>query len=232
MNEIIEKPEFKKLAQEGVELQTRANEIKIVDDTSRAEAAEFLKHLALRTTQVESLTEDPWRIALNAYEGIQQWRKGLILKFSGPKKTVAGLIGEWDLKIQEKRRKEAAVLEEKARKEAEEKRRKEIEAARKAKDKEAVEALKAAPIVVAPAAPRTQEPTKVEGVSSRFEWKLDVIFNPAAVPLAYHTIVIGSDGEQKCTCVTNIKNRIKSLGGAHGIPGVKAKQVPIVSGRG
>ncbi len=44
-------------------------------------------------------------------------------------------------------------------------------------------------------------------------------------------IVTGTDGKPKCICIDNIKDRIKRLGGAHGIPGVKAVQVPIVSGR-
>lgn len=218
--QIAENTEFKKLEKEGTDFQLKASALVITSDTERSAAAEFLKVLSNRVGQVEALTMGPWRSALTAYEEIQQWRKGLIEKFSGPKKTVAGLIGQWDLKIAEKRRKEDEAADAKARAIAEEQRRKEIEAAKKAKDKEAVQALKQAPLVVAPSAPRTQEPTKVKDVSSRFEWKLDSVYNPAAVPCEFHEI-----SERK------IKDRIKSMGGAHGIPGVRAIQVPIVSSR-
>ena len=158
--------------------------------------------------------------SLDASEEIQKWRKDLIARFTGPKKTIAAKIGAYDFEIQEKRRKEAAAAQAKADKEAAERRAEEIAAAKKARDKEAVEALKAAPIVSVPVAPKTQEPTKVEGVSTRFEWRLESIFNPAALPREF----LMPDERM-------IKARIKSLGGAHGIPGVKAVQVPIVSGR-
>jgi hypothetical protein len=220
MNAIATKPEYKKIEAEGNALQVKANAIQIIDDDTRIEAAEALKSINIRVAQVEALTESPWRSALTAYEEVQAWRKDLIARFTGPKKTVASKIGEYDMKIAEKRRKEAEAAEAKARAEAEEQRRKEIEAARKAKDKEAMQALKEAPLVIAPAAPKTQEPTKVQGVSSRFEWRLKSIFNASAVPCEFHEI-----SERK------IKERIKSLGGGHGIPGVSAEQVPIVSGR-
>lgn len=229
--EMIEKPEFKKIEQEGTALQIKADAIVIVDDATRKEAAEFLKMLTLRETQVELLTEEPWRAALAGYEKIQQWRKGLIARFTNPKKTVKERIGQYDWNIAEKKRKEDALAEVKARAAAQKARDAEIAAAKKSKDAEAVEALKQAPLVVAPIASKTQAPAKVEGVSTRFEWKLESIFNAMAIPLEYHTIVQKPDGTYICRCVDNVKARIKSLQGAHGIPGVKAVQVPIVSGR-
>jgi len=218
--EIATQPEYQKIEKEGNILQAKADALVIVDDESRTQAAEELKRVSLRVSQVEQLTESPWRSALNAYEEVQQWRKNLIARFTGPKKTYAAKIGEWDMKIAEKRRKEAELAEAKARALAEEQRRKEIEAAKKAKDKEAVAALKEAPLDIKPASPKTQAPTKVDGVSTRFEWKLDVIFNPNMLPREF-----------LCPDEKKIKDRIKALGGAHGIPGVKAIQVPITSGR-
>lgn len=219
-SELVANPEYKKIEQEGSALQVRADSIQIVDDMTRTDAAEALKGVNLRVNQVQALTETPWRSALTAYEEVQQWRKDLIARFTGPKQIISAKIGAYDMKIAEKRRKEAEAAEAKARKQAEEARAAEIAAAKKAKDKEAVKALQEAPLVVAPAAPKTQEPTKVQGVSSRFEWKLDVIFSPQSVPREY------CEPSEKI-----IKERIKRLGGAHGIPGVRAIQVPIVSGR-
>lgn len=218
--EVSTRPEFQKIEAEGNELQARADSIEIVDDETRSLAANELKAISIRVTQVEALTESPWRSALNAYEEIQKWRKDLIARFTNPKKTIAAKIGSWDLKIEEKRRQEAAKAEEKARKEAQAKRDAEIAAAKAAKDKEAVKALKEAPLIVQPAAPKTQAPSKVSGVSTRFEWRLDVIFNPSALPREF-----------LCPDEAVIKARIKSLGGNHGIPGVKAIQVPVTSGR-
>lgn len=230
-NEMIERPEFKKIEQEGTALQIKADAIVIVDDATRKEAAEFLKTLTLRETQVEFLTEEPWRVALIGYEKIQQWRKRLIAGFTNPKKTVKERIGQYDWNIAEKKRKEDALAEVKARAAAQKARDAEIAAAKKSKDAEAVEALKQAPLVVVPIASKTQAPAKVEGVSTRFEWKLESIFNPSLIPAHYHTIVQKTDGSYICKCVDNIKNQIKSLGGAHGISGVKAVQVTIVIGK-
>lgn len=227
---LAEKPEFQKIEKEGASLQEQANSFIIKDDESRAEAAEALKQINIRVSQVETLTESPWRSALNAYEEVQQWRKNLIAKFTGPKKTYAAKIGEWDLMIATKRRKEQEIADAKALKEANEKRQAEIAAAKKAKDKAAVEELKSAPVIPVAAAPKTQEPSKVSGVSTRFEWKLSSINGPK-VPAEFHVIVQKTDGTYVCKCVDIIKDRIKSLGDNHGIPGVSAKQVPITSGR-
>lgn len=219
--ELMEKPEFREAEQEGSELQLKAEAFIIIDDATRTEAAEELKRISLRVSQVEALTESPWRSALESYEAVQKWRRDLIARFLGPKKTYAKKIGDWDLAIEQKRRIEAAKAEEKARKDAEDVRRAEIAAAKKAGDKAAAKELQQAPII--PAAPviKTPAPTKVGGVSTRFKWVLDVVYNPTIVPDEFWVI-----DESK------IQDRIKSLGKNHGIPGVRAKEVPITSGRG
>lgn len=216
----ITKPEDKQIIERTNKLQRRADAIQITDDESRTEAANFLKECAEYADQLTPIVDPPWRIALDAYEKIQKWRKDLVDLVKKPKTTTAAKIGAYDFTIEEKRRREAAIAEAKARKQAEEDRAAEIAAAKAAKDKEAVKALKEAPLVVAPIAPKTQAPSKVQGVSTRFEWKLDCIFNPSALPREF---LIADESK--------IKARIKSLGGNHGIPGVKAVQVPVVSGR-
>lgn len=217
-SELATNPEYKKIEQEGSALEIKAASIQIVDDGTRIDAAEALKGVSVRVTQVEALTEPPWRSALTAYEEVQQWRKDLIARFVGPKKAIAAKIGAYDMMVADRRRKEAEKAEAEDRKRAEEVRAAEIAAAKKAKDKDAVKALRSAPLDVMPTAPTTQEPTKA-GVSSRFEWKLEVIFSPSSVPREY------CEPSEKI-----IKERIKRLGGAHGIPGVRAIQVPIVRG--
>lgn len=218
---VINKPEYKQIEKEANALQVKSEKIVIVDDLSRQEAAEHLKTCSAYMDRMEPIVDHPRKVAYSAYEEIRRWKDDLISRIKGPKTTISKKIGEWDLKIEEKRLREASIAEAKAREEAEKNRQAEIRAARKAKDAEAVQALKRAPVVVAPVVPKTAAPTRVEGVSTRFEWKLESIFNPSAVPCEFHEI-----SERK------IKERIKSLGGAHGIPGVKAVRVPIVSGRG
>lgn len=216
----IATPDDKQIVARTSRLQSRADAIEVTDDESRTEAANLLKECAAYADQLAPVVDPPWRIALDAYEKIQQWRKDIMDRVTKPKKTVAAKIGAYDFAVEEKRRREAAIAEAKARADAEKKRQAEIAAAKAAKDREAVKALQNAPLVVTPAAPRTQAPTKIPGVSTRMEWKLDVIFNPAALPREFLVPDVGA-----------IKARIKSLGANHGIPGVKAVQVPITSGR-
>lgn len=218
--EMMEKPEFKKIEEKANALQVKADAIEIVDDESRRQAGEFLIEINTQLKVFQPIIDEPWRIAKDAKDRVQKWRDGLLARFMGPKQVTASKIGDYDMRIAEKRRKEAAALEEKARKQAQDARDAEIAAAKAAKDKEAVKALKEAPLFVQPAAPKTQAPSKVEGVSTRFEWKLDVIFNPSALPREFLM------PDEKI-----IKARIKAMGSAHGIPGVRAVQVPIVSGR-
>lgn len=217
---VMQKPEFKQIEKEANNLQVKSDKIQIVDDQTRQEAAKHLVVCSTYIARMEPVIDRPRSIAYEAYLEIQNWKKGVMDRIIGPKETIAAKIGAWDFSIQEKRREEARRDEEKARARAQAERVAEIAAARKAKDDEAVKALKDAPVIVVPTAPKTQEPTKVQGVSTRFEWRLESVFNPAALPREF----LMPDERA-------IKARIKSLGGSHGIPGVKAVQVPIVSGR-
>lgn len=218
--EIATNPEFQKLEKEGMELQARADAFIITDDLTRQQAAEELKGINSRIPMVEALTETPWREAMNSYDKIQKWRKGLIDRFLNPKKTYAAKIGEWDLTIQQKRQKESAAAQAKADAKARAQREADIAAAKARKDKEAVQALKEAPIAVAPAVVKTQEPTKVQGVGTRFKWVVDQIFDPNQIQRRW----LVPDRQ-------NIEKHVAATGAAHGISGITVKQVPIVSAR-
>lgn len=218
-NEIIV-PDVKEIQDSGSMIESRAEMVEIVDDESNLAAQALLQEINKKIKIIEPILEEPVIEANRLHKRLRAWADGYLDPFYNAKRTVAGLIGAWDMEIQEKRRKEAVAAQAKADKEAREKRDREIEAAKKAKDKEAVQALKAAPLVPVPVAPKTQEASKAQGVNTRLKWVLDQVFSPALVPTEFKVINTAA-----------INERIGRLGAAHGIPGVSAKQIPITSAR-
>ncbi len=92
--ELATKPEYAKLTEEAKTLQIAAQSFQVTDDASRAEAADRLKKMSLRLTQVDALTFSPWNSIKTAYEETRDWRNGLVALFTGPKKTYAVKIGD------------------------------------------------------------------------------------------------------------------------------------------
>ena len=210
----------KDIEQEGMNLEAQAAALVIRNDADYQLAGKCFTELKAKLKDAEPPLEEQVSRTHKTWRETRAWADKILDPWKNAYKTYGVKIGEWDMKVRLKRRKEEEAAEAKADAEARAKWDAEIAEAKKRNDKEAVAELKAAPIVAAPIAIKTQEPTKVQGLNTRYAWVLDRITNPTIVPDEFWVI------DEKL-----IKDRIKSLGKNHGIPGVVAKEVPITSGR-
>jgi hypothetical protein len=212
--------EVKNIEQEGLSMEAQVAAIVIRNDQDYQSAGALFTELKAKLKAAEPPLEEQVSRAHKMWKETRAWADGILKPWKNAYGQLGIKIGEWDMKVREKRRKEEEAARAKAEAEAKAKRDAEIAEAMKRKDKEAVKELKAAPVVAAPVTIKTPEPTKVQGLNTRYTWVLDRIANPTVVPKEFWVI------DEKL-----IRDRIKSLGKNHGIPGVIAKEVPITSGR-
>lgn len=175
MDKSIALPDTKQIEKETSSLMTRVELVKITDDASYQEACELLLLVKTKQKQIEPIIEEPVKIQHEAWKRTRAWADRYLSPIETMRQILARRIGDWDMKIREKRRKEAEIAAEDARAKAERERAQQIKQAQKLGDKETVQNLKAAPIVPVAVAPKTPEPAKIGGITTTYKWDFEII---------------------------------------------------------
>jgi hypothetical protein len=175
METSIALPDTKDIEKQTVSLMTRVEALRITDDASYQEACELLLMIKTKQKQIEPILEEPVKLQHDAWKRTRAWADRFLSPVDTMRQILSRRIGEWDMKIREKRRREAEIAAEEARAKAERERAQEIKKAQKLGDRETVSNLKAAPVVPVSVAPKTPEPAKIAGVTTIYKWDFEVV---------------------------------------------------------
>lgn len=215
-------PDTKAIEKETSSLMNRVEALKITDDASYQEACELLLIIKTKQKQIEPILEEPVKLQHDAWKKTRAWADRFLSPIDTMRQILARRIGEWDMKIREKRRREAEIAADEARVKAEKDRAQEIKKAQKLGDRETVSNLKAAPVVPVAVAPKTPEPAKIAGVTTTYKWDFEV------------TDVNKLDRQFLQANDKAIRKLVDALGGnAQNVlgPGVRIFERPVTSGR-
>lgn len=222
MENTIALPDTKQIEKETSSLMARVESLRITDDTTYQEACELLILIKTKQKQIEPILEEPVKIQHDSWKKTRAWADRFLSPIDAMRQILARRIGEWDMKIREKRRREAEIAAEEARAKAERERTQQIKQAQKLGDKETVSNLKAAPIVPVSVAPKTPEPAKIAGVTTTYKWDFEVVDENKL------------DRQFLTANKPTIRKLVDGLGGnAQNVlgPGVRVFERPMTSGR-
>lgn len=171
-------------------------------------AGYLFKNLKALEEAIHAKTDEPVSLAHKTHKAIKSLQNDLLKPVEDARKLVKRKMGDWDLLQERKRREEQERIEAENRRVAEEQRLAAAEEAEKAGDGRAAEAILEAPIVAPPTVlPKTTP--KVEGVSFRTNYEVEVI-DEAIVPVEYKKTDLGL-----------VKAKVKQMDGNISIPGIK-----------
>lgn len=220
MNEIVlQQPDSKEFESQASLIEQQATDLVISTPDDYSQAGQFLVEIKSVGKRLLERFADPCSKAQAAWKSMVKMRDEALRPFESAESVIKNKMGEYNFRIEEKRRKEAEKLRIEAEKKARAKRDAEIAEARRLKDKEAEANLKAAPLEVIAVAPKTPELEKAPGVSYRKVWKVQSV-DAKQLPARY----LMAD-------MKAIEATVRGLGGKHGIPGVVAIEETITSVR-
>lgn len=212
---VLHQPDSLEHQQKGSVVVQQANEATVEDAHDLALAGSVMADLSqivkAITLEFDGTKEDPGPTALayRAWKSMVAIRDTALSGFQEAHGTWNRKVKRYEYDVEQKRLEEAKIEQAKADKIAQEERKRQIEEAKRQGDREAARALKEAPIIATPAAPKTPEVAKTEGIrrsSPDYGW---VMVNENLIP---DDLWMVNEKE--------ISARVKRLGAKAGIPGI------------
>lgn len=216
---ILQQPDEGEYKGKGSALVEEAKGLRITNSDEFEHAGQWLTEIKGVVKPLWDRLNDPCMKAKAAHFSMVAIRDAAMKPYTDAEGIIKGQMAMYNAAIEEQRRVEYSKAQAKAQKDAEQERARQIEEAKRKKDKEAVNALKSAPLEVAPVAVKTPEAPKVAGVSFRKVWKVQSV-DESKLPARY----LMPD-------MKAIESTVKGLGSKHGIPGVVAIEEIVTSVR-
>lgn len=216
---IIKEPDTKEVEAQGKNLLDRANALVVTDDASAQVAGEIITDAKKCQKAVEWLYAESISLAHKLHKQMVGKSKLLSDPAVTAEMSAKRKLGTYQMEVEKKRRDEAERLRKEAEAKAEADRLKKAEQQMDSGDLDACKQTLEAPLAPVVAAPITPEPAKVAGISFRDEVRFEIT-DPNAVPR-----------DLCCPDEKKIRNRVKDLGVAAVIPGIRVWIEKVVSGR-
>lgn len=213
---IIE-PEIQDLQASSTDMIGQAGVLSVTDDVSFSYGGEMLLEIKRRSKLVEDRFAEPVSLAHKAHKALTVLRDSVLAPFKQAETTIKGKLGTYQMDVEQKRREEADRVRRQEEAKAESERIAKAEKQMDSGDLEGAEQTLNAPAAPVTVRVQTPEAPKVAGVSMRDEVKYEIM-DPNAVPRD-----LCSPDERK------IRNRVKDMGKATNIPGVRIWVEKVVS---
>jgi len=163
----------------------QAKAVKVTDAESYTAAGELFKSIVEMMKEVDSTFDPIIEAAHKSHKAALEQKKKYYDPLDKAKRSVKGLLSDYDREQERKKREEEARLREIARKEEEERKLAEALAAEAAGEKEEAEAIMEEPVYIPPVVVKKEVP-RVQGLSFRTVWKFH-IKDVTAIPRQYMT---------------------------------------------
>jgi hypothetical protein len=172
--EVIDAKKRSRVEKQALAKLEEAKKIKVKNDATYKDAADFALSIKSHETAVAELFDDHVKRAHELHKGLTSARKAILDPLAEARRLVQSEMGKYGLE-QRRLALEQAERDAKAQREAE------IKQAQKDGDKKELRELKAAPIVPLPVAVATP---KVQGVVNREVWRYEII-DQAKIPARF-----------------------------------------------
>jgi uncharacterized protein YhaN len=163
----------------------QAKAVKVTDAESYTAAGELFKSIVEMMKEVDRTFDPIIEAAHKSHKAALEQKKKYYDPLDKAKRSVKGLLSDYDREQERKKREEEARLREIARKEEEERKLAEALAAEAAGEKEEAEAIMEEPVYIPPVVVKKEVP-RVQGLSFRTVWKFH-IKDVTAIPRQYMT---------------------------------------------